>query len=157
MATRSVIAAPYENECGWAGVYCHHDGYPSWNGVELMTIILRDGPKKAAETIVMSKKDWSCIKNNSESSHIGHGALEEGYGIYYTDTDPSNNSFYTKETVESSCDIEYVYIIRQDHLEINKVERGGNIAHLENIPYDLDMKDTYALCMKAHDKVYTSH
>lgn len=32
MSTRSFIAMELENGKGYRGVYCHSDGYPSWNG-----------------------------------------------------------------------------------------------------------------------------
>jgi len=35
MSTRSTIAAKIDN--GYVAVYCHHDGYPSYNGRILLT------------------------------------------------------------------------------------------------------------------------
>ena len=59
MGTRSIIAEPHGD--GFRGRYCHWDGHPSWNGVQLAKLVQRDGVERVREVLLHDHGYWSTI------------------------------------------------------------------------------------------------
>lgn len=62
MSTRAVVAVPYGDS--WHGRHAHTDGYPSWDGHELWTLVKRDGLKIVRKVLTEDYYAWDIIRND---------------------------------------------------------------------------------------------
>jgi hypothetical protein len=89
MSTRSVIAFVAGDT--WKGRYCHGNGYPSYQLVELQKLVNRDGIDTVLKRTTEDRYGWSSISADTEADVTlpgGHSdgrfVSEPGYGTAYT-------------------------------------------------------------------------
>lgn len=148
MGTRSIIARPTPD--GFAGRYCHWDGYPEGVGKEIWHIVARDGVEKACKILLDDHYSWSGLASNQpdlagiEKNYdapfgsfeylaysVGDDINVPGYGISHADAQP--DEFLTEETAKQAW-CEWVYVIGSDTLTIIKVD-GESQADWESCSF----------------------
>lgn len=132
MSTRSVIAYPHAD--GWSGVCCHSDGYPTWTGPEIWTVLRyrhnNDVSAFVEAEIKAHPGGWSQFGDRCYC----HGPEVEGeaHDMRYDFTDEATNA---------ALFIEWVYVVGRHAITIyTSVRREGTYreeyAHLRSGYYD---------------------
>lgn len=125
MSTRSVIAE--QRGDGWAGRYCHSDGYPSWNGrviFELVNGLFERDVERALDVLVRQNYGWWSIDNRpgqqelSEGYRDGRFASVPGVGVAYTTQDgqSSEDQWISPETDDWGA--EWAYVLTQSGMTV---------------------------------------
>lgn len=141
MSTRSVTGVYHPEikdgdgnpEVG-VGHYVHSDGYPEARLPLLKKVILRDGPKKAIETIMDANDGgWSYLCSCSEytNNSLGESRAElvDGYGLKYLDA-PGTKPIPHSEFVEE-YGLEFAYYIDENTGDIHWFEQGDSTERVE--------------------------
>jgi len=122
MSTRSIIAVRDETGEGWRGRYCHSDGAPHHNGVELLTIVQRDGFDAAVKQLTVDRRRWNSLDAGMPAGTIlasctddGCFVLVPGYGTAHTS--PAD---WTTET-RGAADAEWVYGLDRSGVTVLRV------------------------------------
>lgn len=108
MSTNGIVAAPYGDS--WRGRHVNWDGYPSWLGKQLQTIVLSDGVDKAVEGLIDAVQEWSSVDSNCKADGDRDISVE-GYGKYYED---QQDHFYTPADSGGT----WVYVLGESVMEI---------------------------------------
>ena len=126
MSTRSAIAQPAGD--GWAGVYCHSDGCPTWNGRRLWEAYHREFGRDVASMrkalIDDHPQGWSLL-------------LERPYGP----DEPEMPIVCTCPSPESKCDplfIEWAYVLGDRELwvyEASQTKPGLGVTNNVDTTY----------------------
>ena len=103
MSTNSVIAVQGATGDGWRGRYCHSSGEPHYTGVQLLTIVRRDGFDTAIKQLTVDHRAWSYLdagRPAGASAARGYDNDEDfvsvpGYGTENVRKDPGEDGWTT--------------------------------------------------------------
>lgn len=142
MSTNSALAEGQGSTL--RGRYCHSDGYPTWQGRQLWTIVQRDGVEKARQVLLHEHYGWSFLDAERDAAGFEPHArmlgdrceVVSGYGLAYTDepaewTDP--------------LQYEWAWVLNDDGLTV--VFFGKSV---EFIPWDGPQPDWAEIERKAY-------
>ena len=115
MGTNSVIAVQDATGDGWRGRYCHSNGEPHYTGVQLLTILRRDGFDTAVKQLTVDRRAWSYLaagRPEGASAARGYDNDEDfvsvpGYGTENV-SDPGEDDWITDTGHAHGTDWAYV-------------------------------------------------
>ena len=159
MGTRSIIARPTEG--GFAGRYCHWDGYPEGVGQAIMEIVARDGVEKACKVLLDDHYSWSGLNSDQPdlagvekdyeapygsppymAYQVGNDINVPGYGISHADSQP--DEYLTHDTAEEAW-CEWAYVIHAHALTVIKLEgRARSSWTAWEIPWGESIPDIWS-------------
>lgn len=143
MSTRSYIVIERKKKDGtkwYEGIYCHHDGYPSWNG-RILQENYQD--RKLVEELIRlgdmsSLKEKLCPTAGKESEH-SFDHPEKNVCVFYG-RDRGEEGVEPKEVslkeLASNIWIEYVYIYTLDGKWMCSANNPSKVCDLEAVLKD---------------------
>jgi hypothetical protein len=145
MSTRSVIAI--RTETGLRGRYCHSDGYPTWVGAQLVSIVQQHGYAAAVKRLTQARHGWSGLDVNTmdgETLPLGYedgGFIAvPGYGTAYTARqDQSGADEWIVDAHEPPSDAVWAYVLDPEGITVLRKEgtRKGTVwADRGRVRYD---------------------
>jgi len=129
MSTRSIIAVRDETGTGWRGRYCHSDGAPHHNGVQLLALVKRDGFDYAVKQLTGDHYMWGCLDADQPEDSVrspranndGRFVSVPGYGTARTTRDGQTSpADWTTET-RGAADAEWVYGLDRSGVTVLRV------------------------------------
>ena len=148
MSTRSYIVIERKKEDGnkwYEGIYCHHDGYPSWNG-RILQENYQD--RKLVEELIslgdMSSLNEELYPTVGKEDEHSYEHPEKGVCIFYG-RDRGEEGVEPKEVdlnkLASDCWIEFVYIYTLDGKWMCSANNPSKICDLRAVLEDEDILD----------------
>ena len=124
MSTRSRIAIK-NNDGSYTSIYCHNDGYPSYNG-RMLDSYYND--KSKAQKLINLGDISSLQKNLEPTGDHSFNNPEKDVTVAYgrdrgeTNVDPIKSSDIDELQADcDACDAEYAYVFDDDHWDAYRV------------------------------------
>jgi hypothetical protein len=135
MSTRSRIGILNGNDA-ITSVYCHSDGYPSWNG----KVLLENYQTTEKITELLSYGDISSLYPSIGTKHgFDLSQRPEGVSTFYkrdrneTDVDANTSPASEYGTLCDSCDAEFAYLFKEGEWYVSPVKSGGKRLKFERV------------------------